>query len=355
MNFDHFFYMHWYWQNLCKDHYKLFFCLFSELRPLIDVKILFPLNMLRTNWWILMWCCVCIKSLIHLYHTSCQNNKNNYDGLVSCNACSTFIYNTVAQFCIFMPSCVKKILNTWANIKGSGRSVHVGSLTGPIWPTWWLRIGIWDIAWQNQQNDVRPAKTQISLGLCPVWSESSLSAWRNLGSIATHWVHSKDSDQTGFVMLWLIWRITYSTTPRFLLSWVDSFINVYTTQYLYFLLQVFLQECYKAHHLAHLHPWALEGLLDWALPPDYWAMHHLDSCQWVHHPLGLDRQVGLEVKSEFGLEIIWAVSSEFGTYHLCEQRRFRRACASAQSRQNLRCSLIQAVSHEEPSDRKPDP
>ena len=51
----------------------------------------------------------------------------------------------------------------------------------------------------------------------------------------------------------------------------------------------------------------------------------------------------------------WTASSEFGTYRLCEQRRFRRACASAQSRQNLRCSLIQAVSQEEPSDRKTDP
>ena len=51
----------------------------------------------------------------------------------------------------------------------------------------------------------------------------------------------------------------------------------------------------------------------------------------------------------------WAASSEFGTYRLCEQRRFRRACAFAQSRQNLRCSFIQAVSQEEPSDRKPDP
>ena len=50
-----------------------------------------------------------------------------------------------------------------------------------------------------------------------------------------------------------------------------------------------------------------------------------------------------------------AASNEFGTYHLCEQRRFGQACASAQSRQNLRCSLIQAVSQEEPSDRKPDP
>ena len=57
----------------------------------------------------------------------------------------------------------------------------------------------------------------------------------------------------------------------------------------------------------------------------------------------------------FATKTMWAASSEFGTYRLCKQRRFGRACASAQSRQNLRCSLIQAVSQEEPSDRKPDP
>ena len=44
---------------------------------------------------------------------------------------------------------------------------------------------------------VCPVKTQISLGIHPVWSESSLSAWRKLGSSATHWAHSKDSEQTG--------------------------------------------------------------------------------------------------------------------------------------------------------------
>ena len=53
--------------------------------------------------------------------------------------------------------------------------------------------------------------------------------------------------------------------------------------------------------------------------------------------------------------IKWTATNEFGTYRLCEQRRFRRACASAQSRQNLRCSLIEAASQEKPSDRKPDP
>ena len=54
------------------------------------------------------------------------------------------------------------------------------------------------------KSHVRPAKTQISLGIHPAWSESSLSAWRNLGPLATHWVHSEDSDQTGR-MPRLIW------------------------------------------------------------------------------------------------------------------------------------------------------
>ena len=51
---------------------------------------------------------------------------------------------------------------------------------------------------------VCPAKTKISLGICSVWSESSMSAWRNLGSLATHWVHCEDTDQTGW-MPRLIW------------------------------------------------------------------------------------------------------------------------------------------------------
>ena len=54
------------------------------------------------------------------------------------------------------------------------------------------------------QNDSGPAKTQISLDIHPVRSESSLSAWRKLGSLATHWAHSKGSDQTGR-MPRLIW------------------------------------------------------------------------------------------------------------------------------------------------------
>ena len=39
---------------------------------------------------------------------------------------------------------------------------------------------------KTNKMSVRPAKTQISLGIRPVWAESSLSAWRKLGSLATH-------------------------------------------------------------------------------------------------------------------------------------------------------------------------
>ena len=59
---------------------------------------------------------------------------------------------------------------------------------------------------------VRPVKTQISLGIRPVWSESSLSAWRNIGSLATHWANAQadlnllwgHTHFVGFVMSWLI-------------------------------------------------------------------------------------------------------------------------------------------------------
>ena len=49
---------------------------------------------------------------------------------------------------------------------------------------------------------VRPAKTQISLGIRTVWAESSLSTWRNLESLAIHLVHSEDSDQMGGCTDW---------------------------------------------------------------------------------------------------------------------------------------------------------
>ena len=69
---------------------------------------------------------------------------------------------------------------------------------------------------------VRPVKTQISLGIRPVWSESLLYAWRNLGSLATHWAHSEESDQTGR-MPRLIWVFAGCTVILLVQSWGGSF------------------------------------------------------------------------------------------------------------------------------------
>ena len=70
---------------------------------------------------------------------------------------------------------------------------------------------------------VRPAKAQISLGIRSVWSEYSLSAWRYPGSLATHWVHNEDSDQTGR-MPRLIWVFAGRTVILYVSSWDGSVI-----------------------------------------------------------------------------------------------------------------------------------
>ena len=55
------------------------------------------------------------------------------------------------------------------------------------------KVGIWAASWQNKKKwHVRAVKIRISLPIRLVYSESSLSAWRNLGSLASHWAHSED-------------------------------------------------------------------------------------------------------------------------------------------------------------------
>ena len=71
---------------------------------------------------------------------------------------------------------------------------------------------------------VCPAKTRISLGIRPVWSESLLSAWRKLGSLATHWAHNKDSDQTGRIPR-LIWVFAGCMVILLVFSWHGSYLH----------------------------------------------------------------------------------------------------------------------------------
>ena len=49
-----------------------------------------------------------------------------------------------------------------------------------------------------------------------------------------------------------------------------------------------------------------------------------------------------------------ASSWDYGTYHISDHRRLRRACASAQSQQSLRCSQTRRMEVDEGSDQKSD-
>ena len=76
---------------------------------------------------------------------------------------------------------------------------------------------------KTNKMSVRPAKTQMSLGIRPVLSESSVSAWRKLGSLATRWAHSEDSVQTGRMPM-LIWVFAGRTLILLVLSCRCSFL-----------------------------------------------------------------------------------------------------------------------------------
>ena len=72
---------------------------------------------------------------------------------------------------------------------------------------------------------VCPAKTQISLGIRPVWPESLLSAWRKLGSLATHWVHSQDWSDRADAQADLSLRRAHSHFVGFVVSWLILFLK----------------------------------------------------------------------------------------------------------------------------------
>ena len=86
------------------------------------------------------------------------------------------------------------------------------------------KIKIWAASWQTNKVSVRPAKTQISLGIRPVWSESSLCAqW--VGKDPSFLpVESKDSDQAG-QMPRLIWVFAGHTATLLVLSKGGSIIQ----------------------------------------------------------------------------------------------------------------------------------
>ena len=72
---------------------------------------------------------------------------------------------------------------------------------------------------------VRPVKTQINLGIRPVWSESWLSTWGKLRSLTIIRAHSEASDQTGGCSGWSQSSLG-AKVILLVLSWGGSFYFV---------------------------------------------------------------------------------------------------------------------------------
>ena len=86
----------------------------------------------------------------------------------------------------------------------------------------------WIHSWVSLQ-DVSQLKTKPTMWLCAqrrlrsAWAsaqsdQSSLSEWRKVGPLATHWTHSEGSDQTGR-MHRLIWVFAGRTVILLVLTW----------------------------------------------------------------------------------------------------------------------------------------
>ena len=100
---------------------------------------------------------------------------------------SRLTHGVVGQMRILIDSC----LQSWINTSQSALQHHA------LLAIHHGKENIFDSRHDKTNKvSVRPAKTQTSLAIHPVWSESSLSAERKLGSLATHWAQAK-TDQTG--------------------------------------------------------------------------------------------------------------------------------------------------------------
>ena len=73
----------------------------------------------------------------------------------------------------------------------------------------------WAATWQNQQNGMCAQRRHRSAWASAQSDQSSLSAWRKLGSLATHLAHSQDSDR-------LIWVFAGCTVILLVMSCCDS-------------------------------------------------------------------------------------------------------------------------------------
>ena len=102
-----------------------------------------------------------------------------------------------------------------------------------------LTLAKWAASWWNQQNGMCAQQRLRSAWTYAQSDQSSLSAWRKLGSLATHWAQSEDSDQTGR-MPRLIWVFPGRTVIFLVSSWGGS--NGFLNEWMVFWMNEWMNE-----------------------------------------------------------------------------------------------------------------
>ena len=175
-------------------------------------------------------------------------------------------------------------------------------------------VNIWAASWQNQQNGMC-AQWRLTSAWASARSDHSLFARRKIGSLATHWTHTKDSDQTGWIPR-LIWVFAGRTGILLVLSCGGSFETGHGKTYKMIVGPAKTQISGGTQAVCSL-SWV-------TMDPNFLP----SSKGWSDIS---DAQVDLGISfSKLWSWLIWAASWQTQQNDLCAQQRLKSAWASAQ-------------------------
>ena len=135
-----------------------------------------------------------------------------------------YAYGRAPKFCIFAEYILNRIFDhlfvllvSWI---GCGNFLCTSRTSSSVV----TMATTWAASWKNQQNGMC-AQRRLSSAWASAHSDQSLRCLHeeNIGSLATHWAHNRDSVQTGR-MPGLIWVFAGRTVILLLLSWGGSII-----------------------------------------------------------------------------------------------------------------------------------
>ena len=181
---------------------------------------------------------------------------------------------------------------------------------------------------------VCPVKTQISLVIRPVWSESSL---------CTQWV-AKDPNVSSCVQQRLI---RLGGWP----GWSEPLLGAQHRSFCWF--------CHAAAHFITSTYKLFEKNINqvFKVVLNFFFLRRLENKNMIFFHLTYTKKsptIVCVLPNISLLFLIWASSWDYGTYHIGHQRRLRQTCAFAQSHQSLRCSRKWSMEVDQGSDQKSD-